>query len=120
MLTDLFPRAAARFLKLPLLGACLDGLAGWLAARGLPPSRIRRRIWKAPVLETMLASEGIRNLGELSRERLLSFIPSPARMHRDLSELVRSLAAHLADSSRLQVADPSPGELLVGSYLEFL
>ena len=43
MLTDLFPRAAARFLKLPLLGACLDGLAGWLAARGLPPSRIRRR-----------------------------------------------------------------------------
>ena len=120
MLTDLFPRAAARFLKLPLLGDCLDGLAESLAARGFPPLRIRRRISKAPVLETMLASEGIRTLVELTRERLLSFAPRPARMHRDLSSLVRSLAAHLADSNRLHVADPSPGELLVRSYLEFL
>ena len=32
MLTDLFPQAAARFLKLPLLGDYLDGLAEWLAA----------------------------------------------------------------------------------------
>ena len=68
----------------------------------------------------MLASEGIRSLGELTRERLLSFAPRPARTHRDLSALVRSLAAHLADSNRLHAADPSPGELLVCSYLEFL
>ena len=29
MLIDLFPRAHARFLKLPLLGDYLDGLAQW-------------------------------------------------------------------------------------------
>ena len=44
MLTDLFPRAAVRFLQLPLLGDCLDGLAEWLPARGFHPLRIRRRI----------------------------------------------------------------------------
>ena len=120
MLTALFPWAAARLLKLPLLGDYLDGLAEWLAARGFPPLRIRRRISKAPAREKMLASEGVCNLGELTRERLLSFAPRPTRLHRDLSALVRSLAAHLADSNRLQVADPSPGELLVCSYLEFL
>ena len=41
MLIDLFPRTPARFLKLPLLGNHLDGLAQWLAARRFPPSRIR-------------------------------------------------------------------------------
>ena len=120
MLIDLFPRAPARFLKLPLLGNHLDGLAQWLAARGFPPSRIQVRIRKAPVLEAMLASHGVRDLGELSRERLLSLAPRPARKHRDLSALVRSMAAYLAESNRLRVVDPSPGELLVAAYLEFL
>ena len=109
MLTDLFPRAAARLLELPLLGNYLDGLAECLAARGFPPLRIRRRISQASGLEKMLASEGVCNLGELTRERLLSFAPRPPGMHRDLSALVRSLSAHLADSNRLHVADPSPG-----------
>ena len=68
----------------------------------------------------MLASHGVRDLGELSRERLLSLPPRPARTQRALSALVRSMAAYLADSNRLHVVDPSPGELLVRSYLEFL
>ena len=122
MLIDLFPRAHARFLKLPLLGDHLDGLAQWLATQGFPPSRIRRRVCKAPVLEAMLASLGIRDLGELSRERLLSLAPRPARNQRDLSALVRSMAAFLADRDLLQVMDPDPGpgEALVRSYLDFL
>ena len=71
MLIDLFPRAHARFLKLPLLGDYLDGLARRLTTQGFTPARIRRRVCKAPVLEAMLASLGIRGLGELSRECLL-------------------------------------------------
>ncbi len=120
MLIDLFPRAHARFLKLPLLGDYLDGLAQRLTTQGFTPSRIRRRVCKAPVLEAMLASLGIRDLGELSRARLLSLAPRPARSQRDLSALVRSMAALLADRDLLQVVDPGPGEVLVRSYLEFL
>ena len=120
MLIDLFPRAHARFLKLPLLGDYLDGLARRLTTQGFTPARIRRRVCKAPVLEAMLASLGIRGLGELSRECLLSLAPRPARSQRDLSALVRSMAAFLADRDLLQVVDPGPGEVLVRSYLEFL
>ncbi|MXY68103.1 MAG: tyrosine-type recombinase/integrase [Acidobacteriia bacterium] len=120
MLIDLFPRAHARFQKLPLLGDHLDGLAQQLTVQGFRPSRIRRRICKAPVLEAMLASLGIRDLGELSRERLLSLAPRPARNQRELSALVRSMAAFLADRDLVQGVDPGPGEVLVRSYLEFL
>ena len=120
MLIHLFPRAHARFLKLPLLGGLLEGLAQWLATQGFPPSPIRRRICKAPVLEQMLASLGIHDLGELSREQFLSLAPRPARKQRDLSALVRSMTAFLAGSSLLRVVDPSPGELLVRAYLDFL
>lgn len=120
MLIDLFPRAHARFLKLPLLGDYLDGLAQWLTTQGFTPSPIRRRICKAPLLESMLASLGIGDLGELSRERLLSLAPCPARTQPDLSALVRSMAAFLADRDLLRVVDPGPGEVLVRSYLEFL
>ena len=120
MLIHLFPRAHARLLKLPLLGGLLEGLAQWLATQGFSPSPIRRRICKAPVLEQMLASLGIRDLGELSREQFLSLAPRPARKQRDLSALVRSMTAFLAGSSLLRVVDPSPGELLVRAYLDFL
>ena len=68
----------------------------------------------------MLASLGIRDLGELSRERLLSLAPRPARSQRDLSALVRSMAAFLAERDLLQVVDAGPSEVLVRSYLEFL
>ena len=53
MLIDLFPRAHARFLKLPLLGETLDGLAEWLAQQRFPPTPSRRRVRKAPVLEAL-------------------------------------------------------------------
>ena len=72
MLIDLFPRAHARFLKLPLLGCFLEGLAQWLATQGFSTSPIRRRISKAPVLEQMLTSRGISDLLVLSREQFLS------------------------------------------------
>ena len=120
MLIDLFPRAHARFLKLPLLGGFLEGLAQWLAAQGFSPSPIRCRIRKAPVLEQVLTSLGIRDLSELSREQFLALAPRPARKQRDLSALVRSMTAFLAGSSLLRVADPSPGELLARAYLDFL
>ena len=103
-----------------MLGDYLDGLAQRLTTQGFTPSRIRRRVCKAPVLEAMLASLGIRDLGELSRERLLSLAPRPARCQRDLSALVWSMAAFLADRDLLQIVDPGPGEVLVRSYLEFL
>ena len=120
MLVDLFPRTVVRALTLPLLGDIPDGLAQWLAAQGFQPARICIRICKAPVLEAMLADRGVRTFGELSRERLLSLIPRPARSQRDLSALVRSMAAYLHDSNLLLLEDPSPCSLLVDAYLEFL
>ena len=121
MLIDLFPRAHARFLKLPLLGGFIEGLALWLANQGFSPSPIQRRISKAPVLEAMLAVLGIDSLSELSHERLLSLAPRPAREQRDLSALVRSLAAFLAENGLLAAAaPPRPSELLVRAYLDFL
>ena len=121
MIIDLFPRDHARFLKLPLLGDHLDGLAQQLTAQGFSSSRICRRICKAPVLEAMLASLGICDLGELSRDRLLSLAPRrPTRNQRNLSALVRSVTAFLADRDLLRGVDPSPGEVLVRAYLEFL
>ncbi|MDE0100923.1 MAG: tyrosine-type recombinase/integrase [Bryobacterales bacterium] len=120
MITDLFPRTAARYLKLPLLGDVLDGLARWLAAQGFQPARICVRIRKAPVLEDMLAALGVRSLGALSHEELLSLAPRPARLQRDLSALVRSMAAYLYGSDLLLIGDPSPTALLADSYVEFL
>ena len=72
------------------------------------------------MLEQRLTSLGIRDLGELSREQLLSLAPRPARKQRDLSALVRSMTAFFAGSSLLRVVAPSPGELLVRAYLDFL
>lgn len=120
MLNELFPRAHARFLKLPLLGSLVEPLAQWLAAQGFAPSPIRRRIGQAPALEALLASLGIRELSELSRERLLALAPRPARKQRELSALVRSMAAFLADRGLLQAREPRPAEVLVRSYLKFL
>lgn len=68
----------------------------------------------------MPASLGIRDLGELSRERLLSLAPRPARNQRGLSSLVWSMAAFLADREVVRGVNPGPGEVLVRSYLEFL
>ena len=120
MFIDLFPRAHARFLKLPLLGGFLEALAQWLAAKGFAPAAIRRRICKAPVLEQMLTSLAIRDRGGLSQEQFLALAPRPARNQPDLSALVRSMAACLAGSSLWRVVDPTPSELLVRAYLEFL
>ena len=110
----------SRYLKLPLLGDILDGLAQWLAAQGFQPARICIRIRKAPALESMLADRGVRALGELSRERLISLIPRPARSQRDFSALVQSMAAYLHDSNLSLLKDPSPCSLLVDAYLELL
>ena len=119
MLIDLFPRAHARFLKLPPLGSFLKGLAQWLAPQGFSTSPIRRRISKAQVLEEMLAARGIGDLRALSREQFLSLAPRPARTQRDLSALVRSMTTFLAGSSLLRVVVPSPSKLLTRAYLEF-
>ncbi|MDE0625081.1 MAG: tyrosine-type recombinase/integrase [Bryobacterales bacterium] len=116
----MLPRTAVRYLKLPVLGDILDGLAHWFAAQGFQPARICIRTRKAPVLEAMLADPGVRVLDELSRERLPSLTPRPARSQRDLSAPERSMVAYLRDSNLLLLEDPSPGALLVDAYREFL
>lgn len=63
MLLDWFSPSAARYLKLPPLGDHLDALAERLVARRFPPSRIGRPIREAPVIEAVLLSHGVRDLG---------------------------------------------------------
>ena len=61
MLVDLFPRAHARFLALPLLGVQIQDFALWLGARGFTRDSIRRRVQRAPTLETLLREGGVRS-----------------------------------------------------------
>lgn len=76
---DLFARIAARYLRQPVLGDVLDGLAMWLAAQGLQSARICLLVRKAPVLETTVTTLGVRSRRALSRDPLLSLAPRPAR-----------------------------------------
>ena len=120
MLIDLFPRDHARFTQLTLLGAHLDGLARWLADRGFPTKTIRKRILKAPALELLLPSCGIRDLRELSQDQLLALAPRPARSQPYLSALVHSLSACLDERGLLRFAKVTPGQRLARAHLESL
>lgn len=120
MLIDLFPLAHARLAALPLLGPELDGLARWLAAQGVQPAAIRKRIWKATALATRLQADGLRQLRDVSRAQLLACVPSRARDDAALSALVRSLSAYLDARGVLPVPAPTPSERLLAHYRDFL
>ena len=120
MLIDLFPRAHARFLTLPLLGPLLDQLARWHANRGFNDNQIRARVRKAPVLEALLLDRGLDDLGQVPKSRLLELTARKSQDDQYLSAMVRSLADFLEDRGMLASTAPTPGERLADAYCEHL
>lgn len=120
MLIDLFPRAHARFLTLPLLGPLLDQLARRHADRGFNESQIRARLRKAPVLEALLLERGLIDLGQVPKSCLLELTARKSQDDRYLSALVHSLADFLEDRGMLAATAPTPSERLADTYREHL
>lgn len=120
MLMDLFPRAHARYLTLPLLGPLLDGFALWLAEQGFADGSIRLRIRKAPALEERLSQSGLKDLGRCSKPQLLEITAGKSQADIPLSALVRSLAAFLHERGLLATTAVTPGQHLVGAYRKHL
>jgi len=120
MLIDLFPRAHARFLALPLLGPLLDQLARWQADRGFNESQLRGRLRKAPVLEALLLERGLNDLGQVSKSCLLELTARKSQDDLYLSALVHSLADFLEDRGMLAATAPTPSERLADTYREHL
>ena len=120
MLIDLFPRAHARFLALPLLGPLLDQLARWHADRGFNESQIRGRIRKAPVLESLLLDRGLNDLSQVPKSCLLELTARKSQDDLYLSALLHSLANFLEDRGMLAATAPTPGERLADVYREHL
>ena len=120
MLIDLFPRAHARFLSLPVLGPLLDGLARWLSRRGYPASAIRARIRRTAVLETLLADRGLQDLAEICKSQLLELTARKSQADIGLSALVRSLADFLEERGILAAPPRMPSECLADTYCRYL
>ena len=120
MLIELFPRAHARFLALPLLGPLLDGFARWLSDHGFAAQAIRGRVRKAPVLEELLLERRLGDLSHVCKPQLLALTAGKSQKDRHLSALVRSLADFLEQDGLLATTVPTPGEQLVDSYRLYL
>lgn len=120
MLSELYPRAHARYLSLPLLGPYLDGFVAWLLSQGYPRLPIRLRLRAAQQLDTLLRHKGVRRLGDLSEAELLAF--APARSQDDVyrAALVRSLTRYLGEEALLRPARSTPALALVTSYGSYL
>ncbi len=120
MLIELFPRAHARFLALPLLGPLLDGFARWLSDHGFAAQAIRGRVRKAPVLEELLLERRLGDLSHVCKPQLLALTAGKSQKDRHLSALVHSLADFLEQDGLLATTVPTPGEQLVDSYRLYL
>ena len=95
MLSEMFPRAHARFASLPLLGPHIEEFMGWLSSRGYPPHPIRCRIRETPRLDARLRRRGIRRLADLSAPQLMSFAPRDSQDNNLIAFL-----QHLEDHRR--------------------
>jgi integrase/recombinase XerD len=115
MLTEMFPRAHARFLSLPLLGPHLDAFIVWLHSQGYSDLPVRLRIREAPRLEALLRRR-VRRLGNISRAQLLELAPKDSQDDVYLAAVVRSLALYFDARGLLARPAPTRREKLVGAY----
>jgi len=120
MLTELFPRANARFASLPLLGPHLDGFVVWLCSQGYPRLPIRLRIREMPRLDARLRRRRVRRLGILSRAQFSEFAPRDSQEDIILAATVRSLACYLDAHGLLARPAPTPREQMVAAYRAYL
>jgi len=110
MLAEIYPQD---YSSLPLLGPHLEGFVAWLRLQGYPRLPIRLRVRAAKRFDALLRRRGVRRLGDLSEEELLSYASADAR---DRAALVRSLARYLSEQKALAPARSTPVLELTTSY----
>jgi integrase/recombinase XerD len=116
MLTELCPRAHARFTSLRLLGPHVEKFVLWLDAEGCPRLHIRRRLSAMPRLEKRLRQRRVCRLEDLCTVELLRFAPRRSRDDVEMSGVVRSLARYLDERGLLARRVSTPSEQLVTAY----
>lgn len=116
MLTELFPRAHARYAALTLIGPYLEGLVEWLHRNGFPRGPIRARVGAARRLEKFLLGHGVSDLRGLTEEELYAYAASAESMNTMAATLLRSLARYLGEAEVLASRAPTPQEVLLGQY----
>jgi site-specific recombinase XerC len=123
MLATLFPKAAHRYLSLPLFGTVVDGFADWLLEQGYTERSRRFEVRVVVHMDRYLRRRGIQCIEDLS----------PAMIHRCWKALQRHLSnragtAHVMERF-LRVrgvlrSSPSPApsatDLQLAAYFEYL
>ncbi len=108
MLTDVFPRASARFLRLPVLGPVVDGFAQSLVQQGYRRSSLRMSIRTLPRIASQLQAGGCCCLDELKRSDLRACAPVDAQADRMLAATVHALERFLDREGMLDVLIREP------------
>lgn len=117
MLTEIFPRAHARYASLPVLGPHLSGFTSWLQKQGYPLVPIRVRMRAAARLAVRLRRRGIRVPRDSTAAQWRAFAPKDSQHDIGLGALVRSLVQYLESEGLLRkAAAPTECERLVEEY----
>lgn len=123
MLTDYFPRASARFLRLPVLGPVVEGFAQSLAQQGYRRGSLRMSIRTLPRIAAQLQARGCRRLDELVRAQLRACAPADSQEDRILAGTVHALERYLDRRGLLALparAPPTPAGEQLDAYEAFL
>lgn len=120
MLTELFPRAHARFSSLALLGPHADGFVAWLHSQGFPRLPIRQRVRELPRIEELLQTRGVHRIGELSAADLRELSPQDSQDDISRAATVTSLVRYFDHRGLLAPAAVTPAEELVVAYRTYL
>ncbi len=122
MLSELLPRAHARYAALPILGPHLDAFVAWLFRQGYPRIPVERRVYAARGFDELLQRDGVRQPQDLTATELLSYVPVAPHSHPLLyrAALIRSLVQYFEEQGALAPQPATPAETLLASYQGYL
>lgn len=123
MLTQLFPRAHDRFLRLQVLGCVISGFAEWLAEKGYAPLSVRQHVRCSCRLDRALRRRGFRQLADVTTADWSACVSARARKDdAKLAAAVRCWHRYL-HARGLLAAPREPGSrsrTLLAAYGDFL
>lgn len=108
MLKDLFPKAHARYLTLPVLGPILEDFSDRLLAHGYQPSTRRMHITRMVGVDAYLQRQGRNAVDELTPEDLQACWQWYSQYQVHSAGAVRLLHQYLDDQGRLPEPRPQP------------
>ena len=116
MLSEICPRAHARYASLPILGPYLDDFVRWLRSQGYPHLPIYLRIRATKQLDALLQRDGVVQLEELSSEELLAYAPASSQDDIYRAALVHSLVRYLGPQGAFTPSPSTSASELTASY----